>query len=181
MLSSILIGFLAMTLGAEVFDALAIESQRGTLASWFLLIFGLAYGAFGIRRARSHKTHSHLHHHGDGHVHEHTHSHLTDHAHAHTEKAKWPLLSLFVIFALGPCEVLIPVLMVPASAMGWSVALIVALVFSLATLATMMAMVSALFLSANRIRSDWFTQNGQWLAGASIAFSGILLVSGISP
>ena len=56
-------------------------------------------------------------------------------------------MSLFVIFVLGPCEALIPMLIVPAHAASWLLVAGVIAVFGLTTLATMLALVTVGYFS----------------------------------
>jgi hypothetical protein len=79
---------------------------------------------------------------------------MQDHEHMHkSEKAvnltPWVL---FTIFALGPCEVLIPQLMVPAADNNYLGVAAVALVFSVATIATMIGVVLLLTYGVKKIR-----------------------------
>ena len=48
---SVLIGFVGIGLGMAVLTLEDFEAGRGTLAGWLLLAFGLAYMAWGVRRA----------------------------------------------------------------------------------------------------------------------------------
>ena len=81
---------------------------------------------------------------------------------------------------MGPCEVLIPVLIVPAGALGLGPALLVSLVFCIATLVTMVAMVVALVKGVNLVNAEWFNRHAHWVTGGTIASSGlaILLLGG---
>ncbi len=149
---SVVLGGLALALGWRLQEAIWWETMRGQLAGWLLLGFGLAYSAWGLRRALRGRPHSHWHEHVDGTFHCHGHAHADDHAHLHEAPAgaggrsllagasAW---SLFVVFVLGPCEPLVPMLMVPAATGSLLGAVFVALVFAAATLATMMALVLA--------------------------------------
>jgi len=142
---SILLGALGLALGWALADLTKWESARGLLAGWLLLAFGLAYFSWGVRRALRQRPHSHPHAHADGTIHSHDHRHLADHAHPHLAlPGATPRLfgattawTLFIVFVLGPCEPLIPLLMVPsASGDSTTVVLVVAL-FAFGTLATM--------------------------------------------
>ena len=50
---------------------------------------------------------------------------------------------LFVIFAFGPCEPLIPLFIYPAATSGWTGAWVVAVTFSVVTIGAMLAIVLA--------------------------------------
>jgi sulfite exporter TauE/SafE len=144
---SLALGAVALGLGWALGGVERIEAVRGDLAGWLLLAFGLAYLAWGVRQALRSRSHSHRHAHADGTVHEHPHTHRGHHAHLHEARgSRRPLggataWSLFVVFILGPCEPLIPLLAYPAAAGSGLVAASVALVFALATVGTMIAVV----------------------------------------
>ena len=98
--------------------------MRGNLAGWLLLGFGLAYLAWGVKRALRNQPHTHAHAHADGIVHDHAHAHSDEHAHPHTDEARAASMTpwiLFTIFVFGPCEPLIPLLMFPAAKLRSSI------------------------------------------------------------
>jgi sulfite exporter TauE/SafE len=157
-LSSVVIGGIGIAAGTAVERLVHIESWRGDLAAWLLFGFGLAYAAWGVKRALRGETHSHVHVHADGTRHSHDHDHrLAPHVHPHAVAmapgaAFTPVRSasvaalatpwtLFIIFVFGPCEPLIPVLMYPAAHANWVAVAVVCLAFSLATIGTMLAVV----------------------------------------
>lgn len=83
-LSSILIGTIGIAAGSAVDRLLHVESWRGDIAAWLLFGFGLAYLAWGVKRALRGETHSHDHIHADGTRHRHVHDHrLAPHVHPH--------------------------------------------------------------------------------------------------
>ena len=82
---------------------------------------------------------------------------------------------LFVVFALGPCEALIPLLMAPAWLHEpWWVVAVVA-VFGLATLATMLITVTVGTLGLRQLRATTLERWTHPLAGLSIAASGLAI------
>ena len=109
-----MLGLLGVSLGLAVNKLEIVESFRGNIAAWLLIGFGLAYLVWGIRRAYRNQLHTHTHTHQSEDRHTHTHSHNQDHTHVHNGKdtpnvTPWVL---FTIFVFGPCEPLIPILMV---------------------------------------------------------------------
>ena len=140
---SIVLGTIGIALGIGITRLEIFESVRGSLAAWVLIAFGLVYFAWGLRRAIRNKPHEHHHLHDGGLKHTHTHVHTDDHTHVHdTQPAKsitpWVL---FTIFVLGPCEPLIPLLMYPAAKTSLSGVILVAAVFAVATIGTMLGVV----------------------------------------
>lgn len=145
-LSSVVIGTIGIALGVALEKLDWIEAARGGLAARLLIGFGLAYMVWGIYRGLRGRRHSHIHAHADGTVHDHEHHHEDAHAHAHAGVRTVTVMSLFVIFVLGPCEALIPMLIVPAHAQSWLLVGAVIAVFGLTTMATMLALVTVGFL-----------------------------------
>lgn len=173
-LSSVLIGTIGIALGVA-FDKLEwIEGSRGSLAAWSLIGFGLAYAVWGVRRALRGEKHEHVHVHGDA-VHSHEHDHAGDHAHPHGSTASITTWSLFVIFVLGPCEALIPLLTAPAADGDFGSILLICGVFSLATLATMLGLVTLGFTGVRMISTAWLERWSHTLAGGAIASSGLAI------
>ncbi|MBT8092319.1 MAG: sulfite exporter TauE/SafE family protein [Gammaproteobacteria bacterium] len=174
-LSSLLLGAVGLLLGARLASLQAFEGLRGGLAGWALLAFGLMYFAWGLREAGRGRRHSHIHVHEDV-VHDHEHDHRSEHSHVHDNKrdaiTPW---AIFIIFVLGPCEALIPLLMYPAAQQSAALVLWVALVFGLVTVATMMAAVAITTLGLDKLK---LPSSGRWAhaaAGASIAACGIAI------
>jgi len=172
--SSIIIGVVGFIVGASLFSLEAIESFRGDIAGWLLIAFGLIYTIWGIKQSYKNKVHSHIHYHQDGIGHTHSHNHASDHSHVHTSKGKkiTPWL-VFIIFILGPCEPLIPLLIYPASNYNIVAVIAVASVFSIVTLATMQIMVFVGIYGLNFFPIQKIQNHIHTLAGISILFCGM--------
>ena len=141
--SSVVLGLLGVALGIAVGKLEVFESVRGEWAAWALIAFGLVYFVYGVRQAVRNRPHTHRHAHADGVPHEHEHVHQEAHAHVHDEAllARPVPWALFVIFVLGPCEPLIPLLLYPAAQQSAAGMVLVATVFSVVTVATMLGIV----------------------------------------
>jgi sulfite exporter TauE/SafE len=180
--SSVVIGAAGIALGAAVGKVTPIETVRGEIAAWLLLVFGLLYMVWGLRRALAGKPHSHRHTHEDVSAHVHDHGHLlAAHAHVHdAPKANITPWVLFTIFVFGPCEPLIPILMYPAATHSmWGLALVTA-AFSVATVSTMLAVVGFGYKGLSLVglgRMDRYTHafagGSIFLCGAAIIFLGL--------
>lgn len=173
-LSSVILGFVGIAIGAAIFSIEAIESFRGEIAIWFLIAFGFTYCIWGIHRAFRSRAHEHSHVHNNGEVHSHSHSHIADHTHVHDEKpgsmTPWVL---FIIFVFGPCEPLIPLVMYPAAEHDmWSVTL-VATIFGVTTIATMLAITLAAYYGLSKISFPKLGRYSHALAGFSILVCGV--------
>ena len=131
-----------------------------------------------MRKALRQDPHSHSHIHVDGTVHHHHHTHQHDHAHPHVDAGSERRITpwaLFIIFVLGPCEPLIPILMYPAAAFSLGGLVLVTLIFALVTIATMVAMV---FLAERGIRLlplQGLERFAHALAGFAITGSGLAI------
>jgi len=180
--SSVLIGTVGIALGVAVARVQWIESARGDIAAWLLTAFGLVYMVWGIRRAIRQRAHSHPHHHLGGEVHTHTHHHQSAHLHPHvqgsTARALTPWV-LFTIFVFGPCEPLIPLLMYPAAADSAFGVAIVAGVFGVTTIATMLVVVMSLSFGLDRLPTRSLERYSHALAGAAIFLCGVVIHLGL--
>ena len=67
--SSVVIGLAGIALGLAVGRLTQIEAYRGQLAAWLLLVFGLFYMVWGLKKAFAGQPHRHLHAHADGNRH----------------------------------------------------------------------------------------------------------------
>lgn len=174
-LSSVLLGTIGITFGLAVSRLEAFESFRGDIAVWALIAFGLVYFAWGMRRAYRNRPHEHIHIHGSGAEHVHTHVHADDHLHLHKKKdagvvTPW---ALFIIFILGPCEPLIPMLMYPAARHSMLGLGLVAGVFSVVTISTMLGIVLVSIYGINILPTKGLERYTHAIAGAIISFCGL--------
>lgn len=174
---SIALGFIGVALGATIASMEWIESLRGGVAAWALIAFGLIYLTWGLRSAYRGRTHSHLHSH-DNLIHRHDHSHCRDHAHLHESNAglgksltPWVI---FIIFVLGPCEPLIPLLMYPAAKESTVGLVLVTATFGLITMATMLGVVFISIWGLKAVKLPKLERFGHAMAG------GMVLVCGLS-
>jgi len=157
----------------------ALHDARGPIAAWLLIGVGAAFTVWGVVRALRRKTHTHLHVHADGTVHAHAHTHAGDHAHAHTHEDT-PARSvrrltpwvLFTIFIFGPCEALIPLMLVAWSTSGPGGAFLVGGVFAIATIATIMLAVALLLAGVSLIPLGALERWTTALAGLALVACG---------
>jgi sulfite exporter TauE/SafE len=177
---SVALGFVGIALGIGVRQLELVESQRGDIAAWLLVGFGVAYATWGTVRALRNKPHTHRHMHSHGLVHSHAHSHDADHMHPHGADVRslTPWI-LFTIFVFGPCEPLIPLLMYPAAALSPGAIALVAVVFGAVTIATMLAVVSLLVLGLTSVSTERLGRLSHPLAGVTIFLCGIAIFLGL--
>ena len=172
---SILLGVLGIVMGIQLSSLEWLESVRSNFAAWMLIGFGLAYTAWGLRQAYRNRPHKHWHSH-DGVTHEHVHSHHQDHAHVHEKTGQTRSLApwlIFLIFVLGPCEPLIPLLMYPAARESMMGVLMVTTVFGLVTVLTMAATVALAVKGLGSVRLKRFERYGHAVAGSAILACGL--------
>lgn len=179
-LGSVVLGAVGIAAGVALARLEIVESVRSSIAAWLLITFGIVYGAWGLRHAIRGRHHRHPHTHGTGEVHDHDHAHDDAHAHVHDApqaRSVTPWI-LFIVFVFGPCEPLIPLLMFPAALeSAWGVAL-VAGVFGLATVATMLFCVLLLTYGVKTARLGRLEPYSHALAGGAVALCGALVLAG---
>ena len=141
----------------------AIHLIGGTLAGYanlLLIAFGLVYMLWGLHRSFRRDPlgvlHAHDHHHAHGHH---------DHDHGLTE---W---SLFLLFAADPCVAVVPMILAAASA-GWLAVGAVILAYEVATIATMVILVTAAHAGIRVLRAPFLDRFGDAVAGAFIVVVG---------
>lgn len=175
-LSSVVLGFVGIIAGISLSKLEFFESFRGNIAAWLLIAFGLVYMLISIRSLYRKRKHVHQHQHADGTMHEHEHNHFSGHSHMHlSERKNLTPWILFLIFVLGPCEPLIPLVMYPAAEHNMHGVIIVSLLFSAVTIATMMSVVLAFRLGLSHINMKPVEKYVNVIAGATIFVSGLAI------
>jgi len=172
-LASLLLAGACTALGLSLARLETIDLGRGALAAWLLVAFGVAYGTWGARKAlrvsRGLEPHAHGHR-----VHLHRRG---DQPHAHAGPKVTPTFwTLFVVFVLGPCEPLIPLVMLPAARGRWLTAAGVALVFGLTTVVTMVGLTLLQVAGLKRLDFGPLERWSHALSGAIIAASGLAVI-----
>ena len=179
-LSSVLVGALGIAFGWHVNSLTWFEGVRGSVAVWALIGFGFIYMAWGIYRGIQGKGHFHLHDHSHGQSHTHVHGHSDEHHHDHDNvgsyrnKTWWAIV---LIFVLGPCEPLIPMLLIPAAEHSIAAITMVAAVFSAVTIATMMGAVLLAYMGFELIEFKVVRRYMHAFSGFAIGASGLLILA----
>jgi sulfite exporter TauE/SafE len=172
-LSSVLLGAVGIALGLAASFFEPLDEIRGSLAAWAFMSFGLVYLAWGLRRARKNAPHSHAHPHLGGSVHDHGHTHGGGHVHVHEDGARSLTPGVvFVIFVLGPCEPMIPVVMYPAVKGSYSTLVAVTAIFGAVTITSMLAVVLGASLGLKSIPLRSWDRYSHALAGATLFLCG---------
>jgi len=177
-LGSVMLGLVGIGLGLAVGQLDIIEGVRGDIASSLLISFGLVYAVWGLRKAQRDQPHAHVHLHSDGTAHDHHHSHHHEHSHVHdggVSKRNLTPWALFVIFVLGPCEPLIPILMYPAATSSFLDLALVTIIFAVVTVATMLLMVYLAQRGIRLIPLQRIERYTHAIAGVAILGSGLAI------
>ena len=175
--STVVISFAGMALGFSFSKIEAFDSIRGGISGWIFFLFGLSYMIWGIHKAIKNKPHTHFHSHGGGELH--THNHLHDSEHTHQETKAGRLLTpwvLFIIFVLGPCEILIPQVLIPATHYDKAGILAIVALFSIATITTMCAAVAVGYYGFNKLPTAKIERYMHAISGAIICLSGFAIL-----
>lgn len=139
-----------------------IEDNRADLAAYALIGLGGAYVLWALR-------HRFLHKHG------HSHQHISDNVAGQKSIAVWVV---FIIFVLGPCEALLPIL-TASSVLGVSAVISNTLIFSAATIVTMMLAVAFGVLGIGALRFQRLEKYAHEIAGCTIMACGIAIICGL--
>lgn len=171
-LSSALVGGIGVALGAGIGSVEAAEEIRESAMRWLFLAFALAYFAVEVRASfagriclccRGAST-GRAENKGTGGA-----------PAGFSDRANF--WTLFLIFTLGPCEILAPLVMVPASEGDWAGVVSVAAAFSVSTVATMLAMTAAVMFGLGFVRGggEFFQKWGRAISGGVVLACAVLL------
>ena len=155
-LSSIILGIIAIFFGKMLTSIQWLEGARGELAAWLLIAFGFVYMIWGIKQSFK-KNHSH------------------EHSHPHADNKKITPWILFIIFVLGPCEPLIPLMIAPASKGSVMGVIWVSSIFTIVTLATMLGMVIGSLYGIKKLSFKPIAKYAHAIAGGSIMSCGLAM------
>ncbi len=145
-LSSLVIAFIGLHIGVRLFNLEAIEAFRGDFAAWLLLAFGLVYAVWGLRKALSSSCRQDF---------------------CSGDSSVRSLL--LIVLILGPCEPLIPIVLMPATSLGPMTLAAVSIVFLLSTVLTMMATVAIGYKGLRLLRNLGVGKYGHAFAGSAMA------------
>ena len=172
--SSVLLGLGGAAIGWSLSKVKGLENIRGGVAGWAMLGFGLAYGIWGLVRARQNRRHKHFDVYDDGTV------YVYDHRHGEAVRPEdrhvvtpWVL---FIVFVLGPCEPMIPLLYFPAAKASWSGMLLLIGAYTVCTLGTMVGMVILGYYGLRSLRMDRMERYVHALGGLTLSVCGAGMV-----
>lgn len=172
--SSVLLGLGGAAIGWSLSKITWLENTRGGLAGWALLVFGFFYGAWGLLKARQNVRHKHFDGYGSGelYVYEHKHGEMVQPKDRHIV-TPWVM---FIIFVLGPCEPMIPLLYFPAAKSSLTGMIWLISVYTLFTLLTMSAMVCAGYYGLSLLKLEKLERYVHALGGMTIFICGVGMI-----
>lgn len=144
---------LIVGLGLGVWDF-----YRNSLAAWILIVTGILYVLFGLRKTFQSRNRDAI---------------FIDEK--NNGRIRW---ILFLVFVLGPCEPLIPLMMHPAVMSQPRAVILTAGIFSLGTILTMLALVMGGCFGWNRFGLKMEGRFGYAAAGVLMIFSGAAVLFG---
>lgn len=151
---SIAFGMIGILLGFSLSRLQNMEGNRGAIALWLLIGFGIAYMLWGLKKAREH-------------------AHIVDEEKLREKTvAIW---TLFAIFILGPCESLVPLVFLGYN-YGYPGVLSVSIVFSVVTITMMLVQSLLVFMGIQWIKNDIAERYSHAFAGLVIALTGALVM-----
>jgi len=176
-ISSVVLAVIVIVFGHTVMNLELIESIRGTVTGWAFISFGLVYMIWGIKQSVKNKAHVHTHVHIDGKIHEHEHVHTKNHSHIHEQERQKNVTPwiLFLIFILGPCEPVIPLIIYPALKDNIPGVIIVISIFTLVTLVTMVGIILFSFFGLNLLPYKRLERYTHAIAGLTILLCGFAI------
>ena len=163
--SSFFIGILVIKLSHSFTGLQTFESFRNNVAGWLLISFGMVYMIWGIKKIFREKNKNRI-----------TEVLQNDSSKRDTNRSgNHDLLAwtLFVIFIFGPCEPLIPLIMFPSANINLMALIMVAAVFGLTTILTMLIVVILTVYGINKITTPFTGIYNNALAGMLILICGI--------
>jgi len=177
---SVVLGMIGIAMGISLSKLVAFEASRGSLVGWMLIAFGILYTSYGIYKYVKRGAHMHVPAFLRPKSIRHTDLHLDINDMDEDSTGRLTPWILFLIFVFGPCEVLIPMLIYPAAKQSGMGVFLVALVFGIATVGTMLLVVylgyqglSLVRFKGREYQLHLFAGLVILLAGAGMQFMGL--------
>lgn len=152
---SIIFSIIGILLGFSLSKLKGIEGQRGEVALWLLIGFGIAYMIWGIKKAREKKRK------------------VIDEEKVKAERvAVW---TMFAVIVLGPCEPLVPLAFLGYN-YGWVGVITVSIIFSIVTIIMMLAQSFLAFMGIQLMESGIVERYAHAFAGLVIVLTGVFVM-----
>jgi sulfite exporter TauE/SafE len=171
---SVVLGLIGIAMGFSLSKLEAIEASRGSVVGWMLIVFGLLYSAYGLYKYYKRSAHVHLPAFLRPKSSSHRDLHLgDDDLDKQDDAGRLTPWILFLIFVFGPCEVLIPMLVYPAAEHSGMGVFLVALVFGITTVGTMLLVVLLGYQGISLLRFKGKEYQIHLFAGLIILLAGL--------
>jgi sulfite exporter TauE/SafE len=138
--SSVILGLAGAGLGWNMEKMLHIENIRGGISGWAFIVLGLVYMIWGLHQANKNISHKHFESDVEGNMFVFEHNHVS--ISKPIQKHKVTPWVIFIIFLLGPCEPMIPLLFAPAAQHSITGMITLIVSYTFFTLLSMMVMVT---------------------------------------
>lgn len=169
---SVVLGLIGIGMGLSLNRLEAVEASRGNIVGWMLIAFGVLYTAYGLYKYMKRGAHVHLPAFLRPKSIRHKDLHLSEEVKGEKDAGRITPWILFLIFVFGPCEVLIPMLVYPAAEHSGMGVFLVALVFGIATVSTMLMVVFLGYQGVSLLRFKGKEHQIHLLAGLVILLAG---------
>ena len=131
-----------------------LEAWRGDIAAYAMIGMGAALILHSLHKRWKHRAETH------------------SHPENNSSLSYWVV---FIIFVLGPCEALLP-LLTASAVLGTMSVILAALTFSVATIVTMLAAVITGRFGLNVLRFPWLERFAPEIAGGTVMLCGLAIV-----
>lgn len=168
--SSVLLGLGGAAIGWSLSKISWMENVRGGIAGWVMLVFGFVYGIWGLYRAYKNNPHKHFDLQEDGAIYVYEHKHGA--AVASQDRHKVTPWVMFIIFILGPCEPMIPLLYFPAAKKSWGGMVTLITIYTTVTLLTMVTMVVLGYIGIAFVKTEKLERYVHAMGGLTIFICG---------
>ncbi len=172
--SSVLLGLGGAAIGWSLSKVSWFENVRGGIAGWALAGFGIVYGIWGLFKAKRGTLHKHFDVYDDGSVYVYDHKH--GQAVAPKERHVVTPWVMFLIFVLGPCEPMIPLLYFPAAKNSVAGMVLLIIVYTIFTLTAMLLMVICGYYGFAFVKTEKLEKYVHALGGLTIFICGAGMV-----
>ncbi|MFH0758572.1 MAG: sulfite exporter TauE/SafE family protein [Bacteroidota bacterium] len=169
---SVVLGLIGIGMGLSLSKLEAVETGRGNIVGWMLIAFGILYTAYGLFKYLKRGAHVHFPAFLRPKSIRHNDLHLSEEMKEGKDAGSITPWILFLIFVFGPCEVLIPMLVCPAAEHSGLGVFLVALVFGIATISTMLLVVFLGYQGVSLLRFKGKEHQIHLLAGLVILLAG---------
>ena len=172
--SSVLLGLGGAAIGWSLSKINWIENIRGGIAGWVMLVFGFIYGSWGLHRAYKNNPHKHFDLQDDGsiYVYQHKHGETVTPQNRH-KVTPWVM---FIIFILGPCEPMIPLLYFSGAKNSWSGIILLIGIYTVVTLLTMITMVTLGYKGLAFVKTEKIERYMHAIGGLTIFICGVSML-----